>query len=107
MPDNNPYASPGPQGGGNQEPWWEKWIPSSWTTITVGPISIDTKTGHVSFGPVDVGVTPGGDPRGPIIDIGYKTPVGTIPVASPGIPQPLQQSDSSPMAVTDPKAVLG
>jgi hypothetical protein len=85
----------GPSDG--KRPWWENWLPSSWTTITVGPVSIDTTTGHVSFGPVDVGVTPGGDPHGPIIDIGVKTPVGTQPVASVGISQQVQQNVSGPM----------
>lgn len=84
----------GPSDG--KRPWWENWLPSSWTTITVGQVSIDTKSPTVSFGPVEVSVPPG-SASGTIIDIGVKTPVGTQPVASVGISQQVQQNVSGPM----------
>ena len=111
-------------GGPDQPPWWQNWIPSSWTNVPVlGPISFDDTTGRVGASAggtvgapdlgipsvgvsasADAGAAPGSDPHGPIVNLNYnaavQTPWGNYGVsgtATAGINQQTQQNESGGM----------
>lgn len=136
--DDNPSrgGGNGQSGSGNPNapPWWQHWIPSSWTSVPVaGPVSFDLSSGRFTAGggantgspelgipgfgvsaSASAGAAPGSDPRGPLVNangtVSIQTPLGNVQVtgsSSVGISQQVQQNVSAPSLGTQSQYIDG